>query len=785
MKKNLLAGLFVALIAVNASAFAPFVVKDIRVDGIQRTEAGTVFSYLPVKVGETMTDEKAAQAIKALFATGFFKDVRLEIDGGILVVVVEERPAIAQIDFVGMKEFDKDQLIKGLKENGFAVSRTFDRSLLERAEQELKRQYLTRGKYSVMITTTVTPLERNRVAINFKIDEGDASKIRQINIVGAQAFKEKDLQALFQLQKPNWISWYTKNDQYSKEKLSADLESLRSHYLNRGYLEFNIESTQVSISPDKKDIYITVNISEGERYIVSSVKLAGELILSEAEFKKSMSIKAGEVFSREKLNESTKSISDKLSEKGYAFANVNAAPEIDKEKRQVAFTVFVDPGKRVYVRRINISGNTKTRDEVIRQQIRQMEGGWYDDARVKLSKERIDKTDYFGEVNVETPPVPGTVDQVDVNFNVTEKSTGNISIGAGYSQSEKVILSGSISQANIFGSGKYVSLQLNTGKINRAIGVSYTNPFFTVDGVSQGFDVYHRRSNPETLGYVYKTETTGGGIRFGIPIAEKQTVSFGAAIDYTTVEIDRDLKDIYGNLVTPIQYLDFSNKFCASRNSCSNISVPLTAGWASDTKDSAINPTRGTYQRLGFEVSPGGDLKYWRSTYQLQRFFPVTRTMVLMLNGELGYAKGMSGQELPFYKNFYAGGVGSVRGYDTASLGPYELTANGDEVRLGGTRRMIFNAELSMPVPGFGKDKSVRFGPFFDAGQVYDDKKASAGVCRIGGGVCDQGPVRMSVGLAATWVSPFGPLKFSLGHPLNSQDGDKLQKFQFQMGTAF
>lgn len=784
MKINLLAGLIASLFVSGAFAFEPFTVKDIRVEGIQRTEAGTVFSYLPVKVGDTLTDDKAAQAIKALFATGFFKDVRIEIDGDVVIVVLEERPAIAQIDFAGLKEFEQDQLIKGLKEAGFAVSRSYDRAMLEKAEQELKRQYLTRGKYGVAITTTVTPLERNRVSINFKVDEGDAAKIRQINIVGAQAFKEKDLQALFKLQTPNWISWYTKNDQYSKQKLAADLETLRSYYLNRGFLEFNIESTQVSISPDKKDIFITLTIAEGERYIVSSVKLAGDLILPEDEFKKAMKIRPGEVFSREKLNESTKAISDKLSAKGYAFANVNAAPELDKEKRQVAFTVFVDPGKRAYVRRINVSGNTKTRDEVIRQEVRQMEGAWFDDERVKLSKERIDKTGYFGEVNVETPPVPGTSDQVDVNINVTEKTTGNIALGVGFSQAEGVILSASISQANIFGSGKFVSAQVNTGKINRTLAFSYTNPYFTVDGISQGFDIYHRRSDPTSLGYEFQTTSTGGGIRFGLPLAEKQALTFGMAIDQTEVEIDPS------NPNTPNQYRRFNNEFCGSRStdipanlsiipsSCTNLTLPVTLGWISDTKDSAILPTRGAVQKAAIEVAiPGGDLTFYKLSYQHQRFFPVTRNMVLMLNGELGYASGLSGQPVPFYRNFYAGGIGSVRGYDPASLGPYEIT-NGDVVRLGGTRRVVFNAELSMPLPGFGVDQSVRFGPFFDAGQVYSDGKLPTGVY-------DQGAIRTSVGLAATWISPFGPLKFSVAAALNDEKNDKLQVFQFQFGQAF
>ena len=624
------------------------------------------------------------------------------------------------------------------------------------------------------ITTTVTPLERNRVSINFSIDEGVAAKIKQINIVGNQSFDEGDLLENFQLQTPNWVSWYTKNDQYSKQKLSADLETLRSFYLNRGFLEFNVESTQVSISPDKKDIYITIGISEGERYLVSSIKLAGDLILPEEDFRAAMKIKPGDVFSRESLNESTKAISEKLSAKGYAFANVNAAPELDKDKRQVAFTVFVDPGKRTYVRRINIAGNTKTRDEVIRQEMRQMEGAWYDDERVKLSRQRIDKTDYFSEVNIETPPVPGTTDQVDVNVTVAEKSTGSVSVGAGYSQSEGVILSGAISQSNIFGSGKLLSLQLSTGKINRAIGIGYTNPYFTVDGVSQGFDVYHKRVDPQNLGYVYTTESTGGGVRFGIPIAEKQSISFGAAIDYTKVEIDPN--NTNSTVDTPLQYLKFSEDFCGGQNSCANASLPLTAGWKSDTKDSAINPTRGAYQSLSFEVSPAGDIKYYKATYQHQRFFPVTRDMVLMLNGEVGYAKGLGGQPMPFYKNFYAGGTGSVRGYEASSLGPYQIASDGGVVHLGGTKRVIFNAELSVPVPGFGADKSLKFGPFFDAGQVYGD---------TGGVILDGGAIRMSAGLAATWVSPLGPLKFSLAQPLNNANDDKLQRFQFQMGQTF
>ncbi|HNI73182.1 MAG TPA: outer membrane protein assembly factor BamA [Accumulibacter sp.] len=760
MKKTLLAGLLATLFAVNAAAIEPFTVQDIRLEGIQRVEAGTAFSYLPIKVGETMTDEKAAQAIKTLFATGFFKDVRIETEGNVVIVALEERPAIAQIDFVGLKEFEKDQLIKGLKDIGVAISRTFDRATLDKAEQELKRQYLARGRYAVAITTTITPLDRNRVAINFNIDEGEAAKIKQINIVGANAFREKDLLGIMEQRTSSWNSWYTKSDQYSKQKLTADLETLRSHYLDRGYLEFNVESTQVSISPDKKDIYITISINEGERYTVSSVKLTGDLILSEEEFKKAVTIRAGEVFSREKLNESTKTISEKLGAQGYAFANVNAAPEIDKEKRQVAFTIFVDPGKRVYVRRINITGNSKTRDEVIRQEMRQMEGAWYDADRVAASRERIDKTTYFSEVTVATPPVPGTTDQVDVNVNVAEKSTGNISLGAGYSSSEKLIISGSISQANIFGSGKFLALQMNTGKLNRTIGINYTNPYFTVDGISQGFDLYHRNVNPTTLGYAFKSQSTGGGIRFGFPIGEKETLGFGLAIDQTKINIDPV------TAATPVQYIDFQKEFGKS-----NITLPATVSWSSDTRNSAIYPTTGGMQRLGLEVAlPGLDLTFYRLTYQNQRFFSLTKDVVLMLSTDLGYAAGYHGQGLPFYKNFYAGGIGSVRGYDTASLGP--VNAAYPDTRLGGTRKVIFNSELLFPFPGV--DKSFRFGPFFDAGNVYTDTYTFS-----------KEGLRMSYGLSAAWLSPLGPLKFSLGQPINQKSNDKLQKFQFQLGTVF
>jgi outer membrane protein insertion porin family len=758
MNKKPIASLIAALLASPVLAFDPFTITDIRVEGIQRTEAGTVFGYLPVKVGDTMTDEKAADSVKRLFGTGFFKDVRLEIDGGVLVVLVEERPAIASVEFVGLKAFDKEQLRKGLKDVGLAESRIFDRALVERAEQELKRQYLSQGHYAVQITTTVTPLERNRVGINFNIEEGEIARIRQINIIGAKAFDEGDLLDLFLLRTPGWFTWYTKNDQYSKQKLSGDLETLRSYYLDRGYLEFNVESTQVAISPDKQDIYITINVSEGEKYAVSSVKLAGDLLLPEAELIKLVKIKPGENYSREKLTESTKAIGERLGNEGYAFANVNAAPEVNKEKHEVAFTIFVDPGRRVYVRRINVTGNTKTRDEVVRREMRQMEASWYDGDKINKSRSRVDRLGYFDEVAIETPAVAGTTDQVDVNVNVKERPTGNLMLGVGFSSTEKLVLSGSIQQQNLFGSGNFVGLSVNTSKVNTVYSLSYTNPYFTADGVSLGFDVYHRKydtSSINSLSY-YGARSSGGGMRYGIPITEEDTVNVGLSYDRTTLTVDS----------TSLQrYQDYVAEFGDT-----NSTLLGHASWARDTLDSRLYPTKGHIQRVGGELAlPGGTLRYFKLNYQQQRFFPLMRKLTLMLNGELGYAKGYSNHELPFFKNFYAGGIGSVRGYEPSSLGPVD-----GNTRLGGNRRLILNSELLFPMPGIGLDKSVRLGAFLDGGQVWgEDEKV------------DLGTLRYSVGLSLAWSSPIGPLKFSLAYPLKQEEGDKVQRFQFQMGTVF
>ena len=748
--------LILMLLPGAAQAIEPFVVKDIRVEGIQRIEAGTVFSYLPVKVGETMDDQKAAVAIRALFGTGFFKDVSIEVDGNVLVVALQERPSIAQVEFIGVKEFEKDQLLKSLRQIGLADGRIFDRSQMDRAEQELKRQYLTRGRYAVAITTTVTPLERNRVAINFNVDEGDVAKIRQISIIGSKAFTEKELLDLFVLRTPGMMTWWSKQDQYSRPKLSADLETLRSYYLDRGYLEFAIDSTQVTISPDKKDIFISVSLTEGAKYTISDIKIAGDFLIPEEEIRKLITVKKGEVFSRTRIAETTKNINDRLGNDGYAFANVNAAPDIDKAKNEAAFTFFIDPGRRVYVRRMSVGGNTRTRDEVIRREMRQMEGGWYSSEKINLSRSRIDRLGYFTEVNVETPSVTGTTDQVDVNFSVVEKPTGNIMLGAGVGSGSGVTLTGSIAQQNIFGSGKHLSAQVNSSNYNTVYALSYTDPYFTVDGISQGFDVYQREvdGSRASLGR-YITKTLGAGIRFGVPIAERDTISYGLAYEDTAITTFSD---------SPLFYQNYVNTFGTQ-----NDAVIATVGWARDGRDSLIYPTKGVFQRASVEVGvPGlGTLEYYKTGYQYQRYIPLTRIYTLMLNGEAGVGGGLNDLPLPFFKNYFAGGVSSVRGYRTSSLGPKDVDGNPQ----GGSHKLVGNAEFLFPFPGLRNDRSVRLGAFFDAGMIANS--------------IDMNEFRYSTGMSLFWSSPMGPLKISFAVPLNDQPGDRKQIFQFSFGGTF
>jgi outer membrane protein insertion porin family len=751
--------LLALLLSGTAHAFEPFKVLDIRVEGLQRISAGTVFNYLPVKVGQTIDTADSIAAIQALFKTGFFNDIYLERDGDVLVVFVEERAAISSIEIEGNKDLDTEELLEGLEQIGLAEGRVFDRSLLEKVTQELQRQYFSRGKYAVRIDTTVTPLERNRVGILIDISEGAVARIKQINIIGNSTFSDAELLDEFSLTTPTLFSAFTKSDQYSKQALSADLEILRTYYLDRGYLKFHINSTQVSITPDKKDIYITVNVTEGEQYRIRVVKLSGDLVVPAEEIFPLIMINPGDVFSRKRVTESVDRVSSLLGNQGYAFANVNTVPELDDETHEVTLGFFVDPGKRVYVRRVNIAGNTGTRDEVLRREMRQMEAGWYAAEKVERSRARLERLGYFEDVNVETPTVPGTTDQLDVNYSVTEVSSGSVTAGLGFSQSSGLLFNASIRQDNFLGSGKRVNFTFDNSDINTIYSFAFTNPYWTVDGVSRGFSAFYRETDADEANLSdYSTDTRGADINFGIPINEYDRIRF--SVGYQGL-------DLKTTQYSPMLVTDFVDKHGDSFDD-----LVLTASWRHDTRNKALFTDRGGMQGISLETTvPGSDLEYYKLDYQQQLFTPLTRNLTLALKGRLGYGDGYGDYEqLPFFENFYAGGVRSVRGFEDNTLGPVDEF--GDPI--GGSLLTVFNAEVIFPVPFVESSSGVRLSAFLDIGNVFEDYNAF-----------DAGDLRYSVGLAGLWLSPMGPISVSLGVPLNDEDGDEVQNFQFTVGSFF
>jgi len=740
-----------------ARAVEPFQLKDIRVEGLQRTDAGTVFAALPFRIGDTYTDEKGAAALRALFATGLFKDVRIDVDGGVAVVIVEERAVIANIDFIGMKEFEKDALIKSLKDFGIGEGLPFDKALADRAEQEIKRQYLTRSLYGAEIVTTVTPQERNRVNVTFTVTEGAPAKIREIRIVGNTVFSEGTLKGLFELNDGGWLNFYLKGDRYSRAKLNADLETLRAYYQNRGYLEFEIESTQVAISPDKQDITITINVKEGQPYTVTAVKLEGEYLGKQDEFKALVRIRPGQPYRAEAVAETTRAFTDRFGTFGYAFAKVESKPEIDRANGQVVVTLVAEPQRRVYVRRISVVGNTRTRDEVVRREFRQFESGWYDGRKIKLSRDRVDRLGYFSEVTIDSSEVPGTQDQVDLTITVKEKATGAISVGAGFSSADKLSLTASIKQENIFGSGNYLGLEVNTSKYNQTLVVSTVDPYFTVDGISRAIDVYYRTSRPiNSQGEQYKLVTPGASIRFGVPFSEYDVVFFGIGAERT---------EIQGATQLPNSYFLYRQEFGETSGS-----IPLTVGWSRDTRDSALVPTAGRYLRVNLDYAPIGDATYTRVNLQAQQYIPLTRAFTFGVNAELGWGHGLNGRPYPIFKNFYGGGLGTVRGFEQGSLGPVDVTG----AFIGGNRRFNLNNELYLPVPGANLDRTLRFFLYADAGNVWGENEAMT-----------LSSLRASAGAGVSWISPVGPLKLSYGTPIRKRPEDRIQRLQFQIGTAF
>ncbi len=739
-----------------AWAVDPFTVRDIRVEGLQRVEPGTVFASIPVRVGETYTDEKGAAAIRSLFALGLFKDVRLETQGDVLLVVVEERPTVAGLEFIGLKEFDKDVLIKALREVGLSEGRPYDKALADKAEQELKRQYIGRSLYAAEVVTTATPVERNRVNLSFSITEGSPAKIKQIQIVGNKAFSESTLRDQFNLDTGGWMSWYTKSDRYSRTKLNGDLESLRSYYLSRGFLEFRIDSTQVSMSPDKQEMSITINITEGERFVVSAVRLEGNYLEKEDEFKTLVKIQAGQPYNAETVAETTKAFTDYFGKFGFAFARVEARPEIDRAQNRVVLVLQAEPSRRAYVRRIQVAGNNRTRDEVIRRELRQLEASWYDGDKIKLSRDRVNRLGFFTDVNIETTEVPGTPEQVDLLFTVVEKPTGSITLGAGFSSYEKVALTFGITQENAFGSGNYLAVQVNTSKYNRNIVLSTTDPYFTEGGISRTIDVFHRTTRPY-FGDLnsYTIVNSGLGMRFGVPVTEFDTIFVGANAEQTQVK--------------PGTFLP------ADIPAGTWNSLPLTLGWSRDRRDSALVPTAGNLQRVFSDWSVAGDTRYVRANYQFQQYVPLTKKFTFAFNADLGLGKGLNGQDYPWFKNYYVGGLGSVRGYQQSTLGAtYTDRATNNVFYRGGAKKVVFNAEFIGPFPGAGNDKTLRMFGFVDAGYAFADNQN-----------IDLGLLRSSYGVGLSWISPMGPLRFSYGIPIQQRPGDKIQKLQFLLGTSF
>jgi outer membrane protein insertion porin family len=742
-----------------AWAVDPFTVRDIRVEGLQRVEPGTIFASMPLRVGETYNDEKGSAAIRSLFSLGLFKDVRLEVNGDVLVVIVEERPTVAGVEFVGTKEFDKDFLKKAMRDAGLFEGQPFDKALADKAEQELKRQYVNRSLYGAQVVTTVTPIERNRVNLTFSVTEGETAKIKDIRLVGYKAFSESTLRKLFDLDTGGWLSWYTKSDRYSRVKLNADIETLRSYYLSRGYLDFRVESTQVAISPGKQDISITLNIFEGERFVVSSVRLEGNYLGRDQEFKSLITIKPGAAYNADHVAETTKAFSEYFGTFGFAFARVEALPVIDRKNNLVSFVMQADPSRRAYVRRISIAGNNRTRDEVIRREFRQFESSWYDGDNIRRSRDRVDRLGFFTDVSVDTQEVANAPDQVDLTVAVVEKPTGNLQLGAGYSSGDKLSLMAGIRQENFFGTGNYLGLEVNTSSSNRQLVISTTDPYFTADGVSRSIDVFNRTTQPLSgQGGDYSLVTNGASVRFGVPFTETDTVYFGGGVESLNIR--------EGATALPATWQLQVDNYGAK-----STSVPLTVGWSRDTRDSSLVPTRGRFQRVNGDWGVAADIKYLRASYQIQQYIPLNKQFTVGLNGEIGWGKGLNGQPYPVFKNFYSGGLGSVRGFEQGSLGPRDTTTDS---AIGGAKKITLNAELITPFPGAGNDRTLRMFGFVDAGNVFKET-ASYSLADL----------RASAGVGISWISPVGPLRLGIARALRKEAEDRIQTVQFQIGTSF
>ncbi len=788
-------------VTAQSSSFDTFTVADIRVDGLQRISTGTVFTYLPIERGDRIDRIRAQQAIRALFRTGFFNDVALSRQGDILVVTVQERPAINSLTLVGNKDLKTEELTKGLAEIGLAEGETFDRLNLQRVTQELTRQYNNRGKYNVKITPQVTDLDRNRVDLTITIAEGKAAKIKHINIVGNERFEDEDILDGWESSESNWLSWYRRDDQYSREKLSGDLEKLAAYYLDRGYVDFNIESTQVSITPDRRDMFLTASVSEGEVYSIADVKVTGDTIIPVEQIEALVLSREGQTFSRRLLELTAETVIAVLSNVGYAFANVTPIPTVNREKRTVDINFFVEPGKRVYVRRIVYKGNTRTSDEVIRREMRQFEGAWYSQAAIDRSKVRLQRLGFFEDINIETPAVAGTEDQVDVVISMKERSSGSFIFGLGYSQLQGLITSVSVVQNNFFGTGNRIGVTVQNNSFVKRVDFSYLDPYFTDDGISLGYNLIYRELDQGQANIASFT-TDNGALQavFGVPLTETDSIGviFG---------IDRNQLDVFPGL-TPDPFIDYINAVGQRTFNAWRAEI----SWARDSRNAFFNPTRGTFQRLAAEITlPGSTVEYYKLNYQLARYWPLHRHVILLSAAELGYGDSygktftrdipfmmvdpedpdgdpipavdedgnplfqtVRAEGLPFFENFYAGGVRSIRGFEDNTLGPAFFSAANPNFRqpLGGAFKTTATFELIFP--NLLDSDAARVSAFLDVGNVFKSFNTF-----------EADELRASIGVALQWQAPIGPIILNLSAPIKREDDDEIERLQFTFGTQF
>ena len=774
---RLLTGLFIALSLVSFSISAEvFQVDDIRIEGLQRVSAGTVFAALPVSVGDLIDEPVVREATRSLFRTGYFSDVVMVRENGVLVIGLEERPAVTEINLDGNKAIETEQLIDALRDNGLAEGQIFRQVILEGMVQELQRQYVAQGRYGALVKTEVKELPRNRVAVNIDIDEGDVAKIRHINIVGNSDFTEETLLDEFEQNSTGWLSWISSNDKYAREKLSGDIETLESWYLDRGYLQFVVVSTQVSISPNKESVYITININEGDIFTVSDIELSGELKIPEAQIRAMVLLSEGSTFSQALMTTSKEFIARRLGNEGYTFAEIEGYPELNEEAKTAKITFVVKPGMRAYVRRIEFRGNTKTADNVLRREMRQMEGGSANNALIESSKVMLERLGFFKEVRVENVPVAGTNDLLDVIFTVEEQPSGSVGASVGYSQGYGLILGANLSENNFFGTGKQVGVGLNKSKYQTSINFSYTEPYFTVDGVSVGYSVFARETDyGEYNVSSFSTDTYGASVNWSYPVTDIQRIGFG--FTYENLEISSgtyDSKEI--------------SEFVTENGTSFDV-VSGNVNWVQSTLNRGVFATRGTMQRISADLAlPGSGLEYYKITYKAQHLRGLYGPLTLKLRADFGYGESYGGTTtMPFFKNFYGGGFGSVRGFKKNTLGPQDTPPSGlafydDPDPIGGNVQVEMGAEVLFPLPFLKDQRSVQSSLFLDVGNIFNTK---CGETQVNCFKPDVGELRYSVGLGATWLSGFGPITFSIAKPLNSNDFDETEVFQFSLGNQF